>query len=219
MTKCGIYKITSPTGKPYIGQAVDIERRWKSYYALNNCHTQLKLYRSFQKYGPQFHLFEIVEECDINQLNERELYWGEKYDVLNENGLNLRLGNAGGRMSVDVKEKITLSKRGHSCYLNKERGEKISNANKNKPKPLDFGETISKIKKGKPNIKNQKPKPIEFGQKYYKPILQYDLKNSFIKEWPSIKEASKLLNISSGSISHCCRGKIKYTHNYIFKFK
>jgi predicted GIY-YIG superfamily endonuclease len=26
---CGIYKITSPTGKVYIGQAVDIERRLK----------------------------------------------------------------------------------------------------------------------------------------------------------------------------------------------
>ena len=219
MTKCGIYKITSPTGKIYIGQAVDVERRWKNYYALNNCNTQLKLYRSFQKYGPQFHLFEIIEECNIDQLNERELYWGEKYDTLGENGLNLRLGNAGGRMSIEVKEKITLSKKGHSCYFNKERGEKISNANKNKPKPSNFGEIISKSKKGKPNIKNKKPKPLDFGKKYYKPIIQYDLQGNFIKEWSSIKEASQSLNINNGSISMCCREKIKYTHNNIFKFK
>lgn len=31
----GIYKIISPTGKIYIGQSIDIEKRWKAYKRLN----------------------------------------------------------------------------------------------------------------------------------------------------------------------------------------
>lgn len=41
----GIYKITSPSGKVYIGQSVNIERRFLDYKkSLKN--TQIKLYNS-----------------------------------------------------------------------------------------------------------------------------------------------------------------------------
>ena len=98
-------------------------------------------------------------------------------------------------------------------------GVRRSKSSKKSKRSRKSAKRVSKGKKGKSNIKNKKPKPAEFGQRYHKPILQYDLKGNFLKEWPSIKEASQSLNIGSGSISMCCRGKIKYTHNNIFKFK
>jgi hypothetical protein len=52
-----------------------------------------------------------------------------------------------------------------------------------------------------------------------KPILQYDLNNNFIKEWPSIKEASLELNINCGGISGCCRGSSPKAGNYKWKYK
>lgn len=51
------------------------------------------------------HLFEVIEECSIEQLNERELYWGYFYEVLGENGLNLRLGEGKGLYSEEIKLK------------------------------------------------------------------------------------------------------------------
>jgi group I intron endonuclease len=64
MKKIGIYKITSPSGKVYIGQAIDIERRWNQYRRLG-CKNQSKLYASLNHYGFEAHTFEIIMECAI----------------------------------------------------------------------------------------------------------------------------------------------------------
>lgn len=84
----GIYKITNPNDRVYIGQSNNIERRFKEYNNLNNCKGQIVLYRSFLKYGIINHKFEILESCDINELNIKERYWQEYYNVLGKNGLN-----------------------------------------------------------------------------------------------------------------------------------
>ena len=47
----GIYKITNPKGKIYIGQSVNIEKRFSSYKSIRNCHYQIKLFNSLKKYG------------------------------------------------------------------------------------------------------------------------------------------------------------------------
>ncbi len=47
----GIYKITNPKGKVYIGQSVNIKKRWGDYKCLHNCKEQKMLYNSFIKYG------------------------------------------------------------------------------------------------------------------------------------------------------------------------
>ena len=48
----GIYKITSPTKKIYIGQSINIEYRIESYKKLIRCKKQIKLYNSLKKYLP-----------------------------------------------------------------------------------------------------------------------------------------------------------------------
>lgn len=113
MVKCGIYKITSPSGKVYIGQAIDINKRWSEYKLSNsNLKRQPRIYRSFIKYGVDGHIFEIIEECNESILNEREIYWGNYYGVLGINGLNCRLGNSGGKISEEVKKQISKSSKG-----------------------------------------------------------------------------------------------------------
>ncbi len=52
----------------------------------------------------------------------------------------------------------------------------------------------------------------------YKPIIQYDLKGNFIKEWEGIKIAKEKLNIKNG-IVNCCRGLSKTSHGFIWKYK
>ena len=50
-------------------------------------------------------------------------------------------------------------------------------------------------------------------------ILQYDKAGNFIREWNSMKEAGIGLDLHRQSISHCCRGKLKSTGGYIWKYK
>jgi len=53
-------------------------------------------------------------------------------------------------------------------------------------------------------------------QKLKKPILQYSLDGSFVKEWDSIKEAKKK---NRCNIDGCLSGKIKTAGKYIWKYK
>lgn len=52
-----------------------------------------------------------------------------------------------------------------------------------------------------------------------KRILQFDLDDNFIKEWPSGKEIRRELNYSHGTISSCCLGLRKTAYGYKWKYK
>jgi len=84
----GIYKITNPNGKVYIGQSRDLEKRKLQYskYLKRYCR-QLKLINSINKYGWELHTFEIIEFCDFDLLNIKERYWQEFYNSI-DRGLN-----------------------------------------------------------------------------------------------------------------------------------
>jgi len=109
----GIYKITNPNGKVYIGQSVDIEKRKKSYKKLK-CKGQHAILNSLQKYGFENHFFEVIEECEIDVLDQRERYWQDYYKVLTE-GLNCKLTSTATQkqqLSIEVRQKISQNKKG-----------------------------------------------------------------------------------------------------------
>jgi hypothetical protein len=115
----GIYKITNPKGKPYIGQSIDIEKRFY-VYKRGFGKSQVKRYRSFNKYGYDNHVFEIIEECDIEILNDRERYWQEYYDCINK-GLNCRLtqsGDRSGKLSSETIRNMIISQKNNIKKLN-----------------------------------------------------------------------------------------------------
>lgn len=127
---CGIYKITSPTGKIYIGQSKNINRRFQKY-KYGECKEQPKLYHSIIKHGWDLHVFEIIHECNESQLNEQEKYYIKLYDTFNtEHGMNLTEGGDSTVFTEETKQKIKLSKLGVKRSL--ETKEKISNTRKEK---------------------------------------------------------------------------------------
>lgn len=146
----GIYKITNPKGKVYIGQSINIEKRFTDYKYLQK--KQTKIFYSIQKYGYDKHIFEVVEECCITQLNERERYWQEYYNVL-EFGLNCRLtktNDKSGFFSNESKLKISKSKKGITpIYKNpKERNFNISKSLTGKKLTLEHRQSLSKAQTG-----------------------------------------------------------------------
>jgi len=102
---CGIYKITSPTGKIYIGESKNINNR-KNGYKNSGCKAQPRLNYSINKYGWDKHVFEIIEECDILDLKCKERYWQDFYDVTGKNGLNCTLTKCGDEKQIHSKETI-----------------------------------------------------------------------------------------------------------------
>ena len=101
----GIYKITSPTGKVYIGQSWDIEKRWK-HYRFKSCEHQRKLYHSLEKYGFKEHLFEVLVQFDIctqEILNESEIKYINQFKSSGIELLNIANGgNAKGKHSQET---------------------------------------------------------------------------------------------------------------------
>ena len=47
-----------------------------------------------------------------------------------------------------------------------------------------------------------------------RPVKQYDMNGEFIKEWYSMSEAARSLNISVSNICNCCKGLIKSVGGY-----
>lgn len=93
----GIYKISNDlNGKVYVGQSIDIERRFKQHIqdTLNEQRRNKSvIHKAMWKYGIEHFCFEIIEECKKEELDEREQYWISYYDSYH-NGYN---STAGGR--------------------------------------------------------------------------------------------------------------------------
>lgn len=81
---CGIYKITNQkTGECYIGQAVDVRRRWMDHSKAGlgiDTPQGNQLYAAMQQYGLDSFSFELLLECESKQLNEKEKYFIELYN-------------------------------------------------------------------------------------------------------------------------------------------
>ena len=146
----GIYKITSPSGKIYIGQSVNILSRINKYKTAR-CITQPIILKSILKYGWENHVFEIVCECEQSELNERERYYQEMFDCIGKNGLNCMLTHTrtkSGKARQETIDKLTGRKLPESTR-EKMRNKKLSEETKRKISQSNTGRVMSEETKRK----------------------------------------------------------------------
>jgi group I intron endonuclease len=233
----GIYKIISPTNKPYIGQSINIKKRFGQYKRFD-CKNQNKLYNSLVKYGWDAHKKDILEECSIEQLNERETYWKQYY--LNQVGGDWNkvlfyelYDNGGGPRSEEIKNKIRESSMGKN-------GRSINQYTKEGKFVKTWNTIVEAEKIFKRGIKGVLSRQIYTAGGYIwryvdeglednffipdkhhncKIVLQYDLNNNPIKEWESVTEIQDKLGYYNSNISACCNNKQKTAYGYIWKYK
>jgi group I intron endonuclease len=193
----GIYKITSPIGKVYIGQSKNILNRFSSYKK-KDCKRQKLLYRSFVKYGVSNHTFEVIEECKLSELNERERYWQEHYNVIGSNGLNLSLVNTKEKKFVHSKEsKNKISKTHKGKKLSKNHIEAIRNSRRGKKLSVEHIEKLNKTSRKHYNYKKSKP------------ILNTN--NGIF--YNTTREAAYSLNLNRNTLKGLLNGSAKYKNN------
>lgn len=199
----GIYKITSPTNKIYIGSSIDIEKRIK-YYNSVSCKKQTKLYNSIKKYGWKNHTLEILKECNVDELYFLERYYGDLYNVLGDNGLNLILpknNEIKNGVSEETRTKMSISKLGNkNNFFGKSHSQETKNI-------------ISKTHKGRKHTLEHRLKVSKNnGRGMAKLVLDLNMGIFYY----SAKEVSKTFNIFHSTLKSKLNGNNKNNTQFIY---
>lgn len=97
-----IYKITNLlNGKIYIGQTVNFQHRVLHHKSSNRTGVDAAI----KKYGWENFKIEVIEECPIDQLDKREIFWIAKLDCVAPKGYNLTFGGNAKRIVSEVTRK------------------------------------------------------------------------------------------------------------------
>lgn len=189
----GIYKITcKPNNKIYVGQSIDINTRWVAHIReLNgNRHHNTKLQNAWNKYGSENFVFEIVEECSKEKLNDKEKYWIAFYDSFN-NGYNLTIGGDGTQGKIYTEEQ-----------REKKRG--VNNPFYGKHHKDGWNEYVEQFSMEKTCVS----------------IVQVDKNTGkIVNEYKSISDAARTVDCSITAISLCLRGINNLAKDYCWFYK
>ena len=200
--KTGIYTITNTLTKHiYVGAASNVTKRLNDHLSTlrKNKHDNDYLQNSFNKYGEEAFLFELLEECEKEYMYSQENYWCNLLNSHNKSyGFNIKPTHPNNLYSCteEIRNKIKQ----------KAIGRKWSQ---------EYKELFRQQKLGKKHSEDHK---IKAAKGKYKPILQHDLEGNFIKEWDSAKTIEQQLNISATHISNCCTNKKSYKTAKGFKW-
>lgn len=219
---CGIYKVTNNlNGKAYIGQSIDIYGRWHQHIInKNKKYLDYAFVCALRKYGEDNFTWEILEQCPQEALNEREIYYIDKYHTFADGkqgyGYNMTLGGDG-QVGVGVKvSKYDLN------------GNFISSYNSISMAAIENGVPLSSItncchKRRKSCggfmwslIDGAAPKP--YCHKGFRKVKQYTMDGNFVREFNSVTEAANSVGRTKGQISMCCRGKTPSCGGYKWQY-
>ena len=112
----GIYKITKKeNGKCYVGQSNNIDRRFQEHKTKGK-ESRIPVDIAIQLYGVEAFDFEILEECSLEELNEREKYWIAFYNSYpdgyncNPGGDQQSIGSNNGRAKLSEEDVMIIRK-------------------------------------------------------------------------------------------------------------
>lgn len=196
MNECGIYMITSPSCKSYIGRSLNLKERLNKYKNLL-CSEQQGIYHAILKYGWENMIVTILysenrTDTTNDLLNKLEIEFIDRYNTLVPNGYNLKSG--GNQPVLSEVTKLRMSISGKKKKLSEEHKKKLS-----------IAQNKSWVKEKKSFIHSRK-------------ILQFSIDGVFIKEWSSITKASKSCGINMIAIKQSCR-KGCNSHGYECRYK
>ena len=180
-------------GKKYVGQATDLKIRQNNWKCLTQKYAGEAINNARAKYGIDNFGFEILRECEDEELDYWEKYYIKKLNTKVPYGYNMTDGGDGK----------------NGCPVSEETKRKISEGHKGLVRSQETRKKMSEKKKGIPNIKLSKP------------VLQIDKNtNQVIAEFPSVREIERIFGYSNQNISACCNEKPHHNsaYGYIWKY-
>ena len=214
--KSGIYMWTSPSGKSYIGQSVDLQKRKYAFLRFGDIYGGQKINCARKKYHHKsLWNYTILEYCGIDDLDEREEYYISLYNTIN-NGYNCESGGHENKIvSDESKQKMSDAKKGKYCgensplygkHLTDEHKRKISEARKGEKHPM-YGKHRDDETKDKIRLRHNKA------------VVQYTKEGEFVAEYESALVAKNITGINNSHIGDCCLGKRKSAGGFKWSFK
>lgn len=203
------------TDKVYVGQTVQpISKRWSHHkWIATKGGSQTKLARAIRKYGIENFTLTIIDVCELESLNEREIEFIREFDSYN-NGYNStvgghKVGTTGMKHSELTCAKISKANKGNSGSRHTEKWKKeLSKRMSGQNNPM-YGKTFTHSEKSKELIREAATKT---------PVEQIHLEsNNIITIWPSTREAERALGISSASISQVINNKRKSAGGFLWR--
>lgn len=213
----GIYKITNTiTGDSYVGQSVNIKRRFMEHKTPKGPNTPLKA--AIKEYGVDKFSFEILEECGKEALDEKEIYWIAKlkpsynrceggsgctgHVVTDELRKRLSEKNKEYWASLPEKEKEEICKR----LTGPAKGHVVSDETKQKLRSANLGKKQSKetIQKRAVTIKQRKLNGyVRVNGKHKKKVICIETNQVF----NSVKETAEHFSVHPSGITACLKGR------------
>lgn len=197
MKKSVIYKITSPSGRYYVGKTIDFRTRMATYKNLKGVGQNI-IHASIIKYGWENHIVEILEEAPPEKLNELEIKYIKELNSFsrdNPMGLNLTRGGDGALGRKDSEE--TKKKRAEK-HIGSKRSEETKKLMSEKKKgKIPLASTLPRTEKqlyhakygnlGRKKSAEESEKELNTKLKKFLDqfggILQIDLSGNVVKEW------------------------------------
>lgn len=133
MKKIGIYCIeTLLNGKKYVGQSINIEKRWHEHrhHLRRGSHDNEYLQKAWAKYGESNFSFFILEVCERESLTEREGFYVKELKTMKlENVYNLVFPEEKKKDTEETRKKKSLAMKGRPSPM---KGRKQSDEAKSK---------------------------------------------------------------------------------------
>lgn len=227
---CGIYMIINTiTGHQYVGQSIDIWRRYRQHFSTKS-HGTPELHRDLEQIGMDNAVLIVLEECDREQLNERENYYIKFFEP--EYNKSLGQGRLGLKNSERTRKIISKKVLERWNSMSKEEQKTIIERMK-ECHPVGYHH--SEETKKKIADKRRGTKRSAESIQHQKETMQKKKDNGYVREsrgawipvvctttgeeFESVKAAAKYFGIYGSNISAVLKGIQNTTHGLRFAYK
>ena len=210
----GIYCITNiQNGMRYVGQSRNIEKRFGEHFR-DDIKLKTKLGEAIREYGSKNFTLTILEECKIEELDEKERKWIKELNTYPDE-YNMTIGgrdqvyDLNKLRAIPTEEVVKLWEQGLSIsQIMKRHGKSCTNTIKNQL-----------LEKGYKQKDIEKRGKLARAKGTSKIVQQYSLQGDFIAEYYSLNEAGRATNTSSQNIGKVCKGIRPTAGGFIWKYK
>lgn len=215
--------------KKYVGQATDLKTRQNRWNTLSQPYAGPAINAARAKYGIDAFDFEILKECNDNELDYWEKYYIKELNTKAPYGYNLTEGGggmSGYTLSEETKKKLREKAKGRKpselCRLKSieaKKGKKQSEETKRKRVESRKWYKCSEETKKKIGAANKNKYKGIYNTKISKKVFQIDKEtNDVIAEFPSTQEVQRQLGFDNRNISACCLSKKKSAYGFKWKY-
>ena len=221
---CGIYRvINNINGKIYVGKSVNIKERWNTHireskvndeqWNSNYRGVRTPFHAAMRKYGIENFTFEVLEECDQEQLNEKEKYWIKELNAIDrEIGYNVTLGGDGYNCGGGENAPGCKITKAESDFIKQKLKERWTAKQIQEYIPLATPGIISSINHGESWFDKNETYPISLnnGHRLWSDEEAMKIKNRYA-DGETIMDLARELRVRQETISDLVKGK-SYTN-------